>query len=428
VIRNLVLGSVLVLSTFFGGCGYEPPTPGEVMVTSEPAGAAISLDGRPTDQVTPAVLDDLDGGLYQISVDLEDIVFRPAQKEIEIFYGTRSNLHFETGTGSLLVTSTPPSARIWLDGAATDHTTPHTFTDVDPGDYTVDLQLAHHRNEAGPQTVTVSRNQETTVDLELVIGTVMLFEGFSNVSCTGCPAMLNNIHYLMHDAGYGFDRLLFIKYAGSNPNGLDPMYLSNTSMVRNRAQYYTGVQTPSLPSLVVQGTLVGSLGTPPDAAGLQQLVDTSHVAPVTFYLTVTAPQLSDLAVRDVDCEIVLHAPVDGVDLAGHQLRAVLLYSEVHTADEYNPGGDEYHWVARRDAEVVSSIGEIAPGSTTVFNITLNDPDPSQPPLVNLTPLGREVIVFIQNNSTKAVIQAGSSMMSASDPTPRPRLVNPGGSR
>jgi hypothetical protein len=185
------------------------------------------------------------------------------------------------------------------------------------------------------------------------------------------------------------------------------------------------MQTFALPSLVVQGALVGSLGTPPDAAGLQQLVDTGHVAPVTFYLTVTAPQLSDLDVRDVDCEIVLHAPVDGVDLAGHQLRAVLLYSEVHTAVEYNPGGDEYHWVARRDAEVVGDVGVIAPGTATVFNITLNDPDPS---LLNLTPFGREVIVFIQNNSTKAVIQAGSSMMSASDPTPRPRLVNPGGSR
>lgn len=413
MIRSLILAVTVGAGGLLAGCGFDWPTPGEIAVTSEPSGAAISLDGRATGLATPAVLRELDGGLYRVTVAQEGVVYRPAAKDVDVAYGQRANLHFETGTGSIAVTSNPPGAAIVLDGVLTDRVTPHTFTDIDPGEHTVTTQLAHHRNQTGELTVTVTRNTEATADFTLVIATVVLFEGFSNVSCTGCPLMLNNIAWLMDAGGYGCDRLVYVKYAGSNPNGADPMFLSNMTMVRNRSSYYTGMQTFALPTLVIQGGLAGSLGTPPGADGMQQAVAAGSLAPVDFYLTVTAPLAGDLELRDVDCEITVHAPHADIDLSEYLLRAVLVYAEVHTAQEYNPGGSEYHWVARRDAEVTNSLGTLAAAEPLVLTTTLNDPDPT---LFNLTPFGREVIVFVQHNTTKNVIQAGSTMATSAAQT------------
>ncbi len=426
-VRNVLSGSTAAILALMlhAGCGHEPPTPGEVEVTSDPVGAAISIDGQDTGLATPAVVEDLEGGSYLVSVDLSGVTFRPAVQDVEVAYGARTSLHFETGTGSMQVTSTPPGAAIWVDGAPTGEVTPHTFEDLDPRTYSVDVSLLHFRNAGGPRSVDVPRSGEAAVAFALDVATVVLFEGFSNVSCTGCPTMLQNIEYLMHDGGYGLDQLLFIKYAGSNPNGADPMFLSNMTMVRNRASYYTGMQTFALPSLVIQGSLVGGLGTPPGQSGLQQVLDGALAVPVGIYVTVSAPDAGNLAMRDVACTITVHAPLAEADLAGCLLRAVLVYSEVHTAVEYVPGGREYHWVARRDAEVAAAIGAVSPDAPATFTVTLNDPDPAP---FNLTPLGREVIVFVQDRDTRAVVQAGSTMAGSLGPAPQPRLVNTGGFR
>lgn len=403
---RLLLAILLAAGAVAGGCGHEPPLPGEIAVTSAPDGAAVSIDGQPTGLITPAVLPDLDGGLYTVGVSKDGVTYRPSEREVEVRYGTRSRAHFETMTGSLRVASDPAGAEIILAGAATGRTTPHTFDDLDPGDYAVDVRLPHHRNATGPLTATVVRDEEASADFTLVLATVVLFEGFSNVSCTGCPTMLGYIEALMGRDGFGFDRLLFVKFAGANPNNQDPMFRSNSAMVAQRASYYFANPNPSLPALVIQGAPAAQPGSFPDLPGLEDHVETGGAAPVDFYLQVAAPLAADLDVRDVACEISVVAPHVGVDLSGHQLRAILVYSEVHTAESYNPGGSEYHWVARRDGVAAADIGLVEAGQPAVFTVTLFDPDPAD---YDLTPFGREVIVFVQRIDTKSVVQAGSTM-------------------
>ncbi|HOX25520.1 MAG TPA: PEGA domain-containing protein [Candidatus Krumholzibacteria bacterium] len=422
--RTATFAALIIGAVWFSGCGSEPPAPGDLAVTSAPDGATITIDGVLTDRVTPAVFTGLEGGTYRVGVSRDDIVYRPDVQDVDVPYGGRVDLHFATEAGILSVTSAPAGGAIVLDGVDTGFTTPHTFGDLDPGQYTVDVVLRHHRSEPAEHTVIVERSEETVADFELLVASVVLFEGFSNVRCTGCPDLVAAIDYLMHGGGYGFDRFVYVKYAGPVPFALDPLYRSNMAMVNARSQYYAGVNSFALPTLFTLGRLSGAFGSPAFSA-LAGAIEAGNLAPIDFYLTVEAPNVGDLAERNVPCEITLIAPYTAVDLAAYELRAVLVYSEVTTAIEYDPGGDEYHWVARQDAAVATSLGTVAPEAPLVVDVALDDPDPATN---GLTPHGREVIVFVQHTSSKSIIQAGSTMTWDPDDALSTRRPHSGGTR
>jgi len=422
-LRNpMAVLATLATLALLTSCGSEAPTPGELVVTSQPSGADVFLDGEATGEVTPTTIADLDGGMYTVSVELSGVDFRPGQKDVEVFYGGRTTAHFQTDAGILTVASDPVGAAIILDGTDTGEVTPHTFNSIDPGEHTVDLALAHHRTTSGPQMVDVAVGEESNTSFSLVLGTVVLFEGFSNVRCSGCPAFLANVEGLMEEPGYGFDSLVFIKYAGPVPYPLDPLYRSNIAMVNGRSLYYSGQSSFALPSMYWGGELSGTLGTPAGQDAMRDFVDTHRTDPVDFYLTVAATDLDDIATTEVPCQITVHAPYVAADLSQYTLRAVLVYEEVATEEDYEPGGDTYHWVARVDAEVTASIGTVDAGGTATFDVTLTDPDPAA---FDLTPHGREIIVFAQHVTDKSVVQAGSTMYPASAV---PAIETTGGSR
>jgi hypothetical protein len=417
----LAASAILATLALISSCGNEPPTPGELVVTSQPSGATVFLDGV-QQGITPLTIADLDGGMYTVAVDLTDIVFRPGEREIEVFYGRSTTAHFQTDAGILVVESEPAGAAILLDGSDTGEVTPHTFSELDPGEHIVDVALAHHRVPDGAQTIDVQVGEISTASFSLALGTVVLFEGFSNVQCDGCPAFLENVEAVLADPDHGFDKLVFVKFAGPVPFPPDPLYMSNSAMSNARANYYSGQPSFAAPSMYWGGELAGTHGTPPTRETMRDYVDQHHADPVDFYLTVTATDLDDIATSEVALEITVHAPYAAADLGDYTLRAVLVYEEVETAVEYDPGGDVYHWVARDDAEAAASIGTIAAGATATFDVTLTDPDPTA---FDLTPHGRQIIVFAQHASDKSIIQAGSTMNSASA---APVIETTGGTR
>lgn len=415
--RIHVLFTALAALALVAACGNEPPTPGEIEVTSQPTGATIFLDGEDTGLQTPSVISDLDGGTYTVSVNLAGIEFRPAQRTVDVFYGSRSTSHFQTDAGILTVTSDPPGASIIIDSTDTGHITPHTFTSIDPGPHQVDLVLTHHRTPDGAQEINAEAGVEMSLDFDLVLATVVMFEGFSNVRCVGCPAFIADIQAIQHDQGYGPDRMVYVKYPGPVPYPLDPMYRNARAMVDTRMNYYSGQPSFAHPTLYLGGTLAGGWGTPIGADAMAAAIDAGHADVADFYLDVATTGLHDLAQSTVTVEISVVAPYADVDLSSYSLRAVLAYEEVTTAEEYEPGGDEYHWVARADAEAAASIGNVTQGTPLTFTVELVDPDPSA---FDLTPHGREVVVFAQHVSDKSIIQAGSSMISeaaVSSPVP-----------
>jgi hypothetical protein len=406
-------------------CGSEAPHPGSLTITSEPDGATITLNGQLTEELTPATFKDIEGGHYVVQVAKEGLTFRPGTKETDVPYGGETSLFFETGTGAITVTSNYDGASIFLDGVDTGETTPATLTELDPGDYAVSVALDHHRSDPTAASVTVVKNETANAEFSLAVSTVVLFEGFSNVECSGCVDMAASVEYLTGDGGYGPDRFLYIKYSGTNPYPGDPFYNSNSFMNLQRLIHYFNTPGVGLPKIVIQGALAGGSGELPTTDALADAIDAGNLAPVDFYLTVDAPDQSDLAQRDVDCSIEVVAPHAAADLADYQLRAVLLYTFVTTEEDYGYGGDEYHWVARTDAQVTASIGAIEAGGSTTFDITLTDPDPAA---YDLTPENRVVVVFVQNNTDKSIIQAGSSSIDSHAPTPGSPAFPSGGSR
>lgn len=117
---------------------------GPVLVTSEPAGAAITLDGTRLEAVTPAVLPGIPLARRHEFV-LESPGRRPATASLEpdwLAPAATVHLRLERGTGPLTVTSSPPGAAVRLDDRPAG-VTPVTIPDVRLDErHRVDLTLA----------------------------------------------------------------------------------------------------------------------------------------------------------------------------------------------------------------------------------------------------------------------------------------------
>jgi hypothetical protein len=97
-----------------------------ISVTSDPAGAEIYLDGVDTGQITPFILDNLNPGDHTVKVTFD--IYNPASRTVNIKPGPTVPVDFKLFPGSsLIVTSTPPGAEIWIDGQDTLQVTPFTF-------------------------------------------------------------------------------------------------------------------------------------------------------------------------------------------------------------------------------------------------------------------------------------------------------------
>ena len=114
-------------------------TPCSLLVTSAPAGAAISVDGFQTGFATPYVVTSTSEGKHLVSVSKPGYI--PAEREVLLTdHGEDATvkLTLEPYTwGSLAVSSTPAGAKIYLFGRDTGEVTPHTFHYLDIGSYPV---------------------------------------------------------------------------------------------------------------------------------------------------------------------------------------------------------------------------------------------------------------------------------------------------
>ncbi|MDO8842278.1 PEGA domain-containing protein, partial [Methanocalculus sp.] len=115
-----------------------------LLVESDPSGAAIFVDGFPITDHTPAMIDNLTPGKYQIVLSKPG--FLPANGEVTIRQGTMESAGRVQSSltpypsGSLEVNSTPTGQRIYLYGRYTGETTPHIFDHMRIGTYEVTIQ------------------------------------------------------------------------------------------------------------------------------------------------------------------------------------------------------------------------------------------------------------------------------------------------
>ena len=142
---------------------------GSLTVTSSPAGATILIDGADTGAVTNATLDGIAVGTHTVTLRKDGYV--DATAEIEITEGETATLRLDLARalGSIVVTSAPEGAAIFLDGADTGDVTNATLAGVPAGEHTVTVTKPGYADATA--TVTVEHGKTVPVHFALTVPT-----------------------------------------------------------------------------------------------------------------------------------------------------------------------------------------------------------------------------------------------------------------
>lgn len=161
---------ILVLFAFIlVGCMGSSPQTGSIVVTSEPDGAHIFLDGEDTGETTPATLTGVRAGGHDVTVELDG--YESATQSTNVRKARTATVEFKLnarppGTGSIIVTSEPEGAQIFLDGEHTGEATPATLTGVPVGARSVTVELDGY--ESATQSTEVQESHTEPLKFVLV--------------------------------------------------------------------------------------------------------------------------------------------------------------------------------------------------------------------------------------------------------------------
>ena len=410
------LGCLLLLG---GGCGREAPSfaPGALTVTSDPAGATILLDGQDTGQLTPHTFAELEAAVYGVSVHLDGWVTTPAQKTVELRPLDVRLVEFTLSRTGLAVTSDPTGARILIDGLDTGLLTPAVVGGLAPGPVEVALALDDWLVFPASFTATVTAGEVSDLPddtFTLRPRRTVLLEGFANIDCGPCPQLTANLLALTSQPGYGPDRVLFVEFSVSWPNFQDPFYLANAAENSDR---YTFYQVLGAPTLIADGVTLAD-AVDPDV--LRAAVDADLGADPGLLIDVDAdPTQATILVT------VTLTPLRDLDLSGQRLFVALYEDELTVVPAPGSNGQtEFHHVFRDRVDAPPVLGALTAGvpQQIMLNLQRGDRDPASV----------VIVAFVQDPTTRAVLQAGSTALSAHAPaalfTSGPRAATPEGQR
>jgi len=155
--------------------------PSRIELISDPAGAAIALDGKETGKLTPATLDVPKG---EHAVILRKLGYRDVAIAAKVAEGETAHVSqslksgsggvnpfgklfgggIPEGMGALQVKTKPKGATVKVNGEAAPKITPFKIP-VYPGTYSVAISLDGYATVSQP--VTVEKGKTATVDVEL---------------------------------------------------------------------------------------------------------------------------------------------------------------------------------------------------------------------------------------------------------------------
>lgn len=147
---------------------------GSAKFQTTPGGATIALNGVPTGQASPAVIDSLAPGDYTATFTIPDFNTATQHFTVKPFETTLVVATLYHEAGDLQVSSNPAGVPITLDGATTGTVTPNSFSNLPTGPHTVRLSLAGY--STWDSVVTVVTNQTTAVNATLasIYGTIVV--------------------------------------------------------------------------------------------------------------------------------------------------------------------------------------------------------------------------------------------------------------
>jgi serine/threonine-protein kinase len=157
-----------------GARAAAAPARGRLLVRTVPAGATVSVNGRPRG-TSPATIRDLPFGTYNVTVSragyrrrVQRVTVSQAvpARDVTIELVRTAPAAAATATGSIYVETRPAGASVSIDGRALG-SAPLLVPDLAPGPHTVRLDLAGHKSVT--TTVVVRAGQRTPVRASLEI-------------------------------------------------------------------------------------------------------------------------------------------------------------------------------------------------------------------------------------------------------------------
>jgi hypothetical protein len=142
---------------------------GSIDVSSSPSGASVYLDGGTSLGITPMMITGVLTGSHDVKLTLATYQDYTATGVSVTIGGTANVSHtMVLSTGSVLFTSTPAGARIWLGphlGTLADQSvsTPNTISTLVPGSYDYALVLAGYADLTGTITIYAATQTNETV-------------------------------------------------------------------------------------------------------------------------------------------------------------------------------------------------------------------------------------------------------------------------
>ena len=296
-------------------------------------------------------------------------------------------------TGSIYVTSSVSGAAIILDGGLRSEVTPDTLDGIPIGEHVVAISLEGYEPDPQVLTIIVQVGRVETASFALVpqstgLQRVVLLEDFSNTGCIPCVAADSIVTEFV--AFYGSGRLVVIQYHISYPYPLDPFYLAAMQQNNARSSYYGVGPIP----LVVLDGLLSPVAT--DGSAVQQAIEDRLAVESLVELRTWNDIVGSSG--QVGAEIICPSEPPAGSLRLHLvvLESNILYDASNGLDHF----DNIMRVMLPDASGISI--SLTADDTLNFNQDYTvDPDWA---VENLS-----VVAFIQDESTREIIQAASSL-------------------
>jgi hypothetical protein len=225
----------------------------------------------------------------------------------------------------------------------------------------------------------------------------VLFEEFTQASCGPCASQNPGFNSLLED---NTDKATSIKYQVWWP-GYDPMYLHNETDVNNRVDYYniSGVPAGQMDGIIIANDCGYYDGAP--ACVSQTDIDNAYAITSPFYIELSHTVAADYGSVDVEMYIATDGAVEG-DFVAH---IVIVEREILFATAPGSNGEKEFYNVMKKMLPSADGTDISDSWGGGDNITIME----SWDLENVyNPSEIAVVAFIQDNTTKEVLQAAFS--------------------
>lgn len=374
---------------------------GSISVTANVDSAQIFIDMQDTGHLSvkdsAVIIEDVTVGSHIVQLFKNGFRVDPGSSTVTVLEGQQATLIFQLEvivvTGSMQVNSTPDSALVLVDGIplGANPYTPLRLDGLSPGSYTIDIQKGSHRPEQ--QQVTILPDTVVTIEQSLTLTRMVLVEHFSNTGCIPCVESDSILERIFHEEGVA--SLISLGYHPDFPSPADPMFLEARDGNLARSNYYS---VPGAPAVYVDGVI--AFGGFELEQRMRNAMATRRAIPPSAILEIFDFQSNE---NNLSGTVKITA-LDNNIASGVVLRIAVIEREITYQQAPGINGQTYFFDVFRALNNSGSGTAVSLTTGETAFINFNFPREAFWSFDRL-----EVVAFLQNHSSKEVLQAAWSL-------------------